>query len=101
MGKVKVPELAVGVASKDLVIRPACCCLELSTMLVCLWAAGDKSGKEGKIQISQVSLLTRTLAEGRQKPGQGSVALASMFAILNGEPLNARSERNLDGHIIP
>lgn len=54
-----------------------------------------------KIQISQVSLLTRTLAEGCRKPGQSSVTLASMFAILNGEPLNARSERNLDGHIIP
>lgn len=54
-----------------------------------------------KIQISQVSLLNRTLTEGCRKPGQSSVTLASMFAILNWEPLNARSERKLDGHIIP
>lgn len=50
MGKVKVPELAVGEASKDLVIRPAFCCLELSTILVCLWAAGGKIGKEVKFK---------------------------------------------------
>lgn len=83
MGKVKVPKLAVGVASKDFVIRPVFCCLEFSTILVCLWAAGGKIGKEVKLQISQVSWLNRTLTV--QNPGQSSVTLATMFAILTFE----------------
>lgn len=82
-GEVQVPKLAVGMDPKDFVIRPAFCCLEFSTILVCLWAAGGKIEKEVKLQISQVSRLNRTLTEGGQKPGQSSVTLASRSVLLN------------------
>lgn len=70
----------MGLALKDFVIRPIFCCLEFSTISVCLWAAGGKIEKEVKFQSSQVSGLNRTLSEGRHKPGERSVTPASTLS---------------------
>lgn len=74
------PQVSCGTGSKRLCHQLSICCLEFSTILVCLWAAGGKIGKEVKFQSSQISGLNRTLTEGCQKPGERSVTRASMLS---------------------
>lgn len=60
-GEVHVPKVAVGMAPKNVFIKPVFCCLKFFTIWVCLCVAAGKTGKEVQFQSSQISWLEQDL----------------------------------------